>query len=53
MYENAHATTTYTANMIIPIWVMRNGRLNIPVPNAPAIIANIAALNDILDDCER
>lgn len=51
VYENTPAKHTYIANITMPIWVMRRGRLKMPVPIAAAIIENMAALNDTLEAC--
>jgi hypothetical protein len=43
MYEKVAARMMSNIKKAIPIFVIRRGKLNIPVPNAPAINAKTAA----------
>jgi hypothetical protein len=43
MYDKKAEMDMYNKKKATPIVVMRKGKLNMPVPNAPAINANIAA----------
>lgn len=38
---------TYIMNMATPIYAILMGKLNMPVPRADAIMANIAAFNEV------